>query len=91
LAKKVMVLVFIGSLALVQWAFQHTWPNFDIPAVTVVAGMYCGVEILSILEIMTRAGIPVPPVLRNALNKVRPLMGQEPAEPGDGTDTRSER
>lgn len=78
-AKKVLVLIYVGCAALAQWAFGQVWPDVPIPALSVVAGIYCGVEFVSITENLGRAGAPVPPVLRQALAKLRPLLGE--AEP----------
>jgi toxin secretion/phage lysis holin len=47
----------------------------DIPLTKLVSGFYCVMEGISILENAGRAGVPIPPVLRDALVKISGTAG----------------
>jgi toxin secretion/phage lysis holin len=75
LAKKLATLLAILAVGLMQRAFGDA-----IPAAEAVAGFYCAIEALSIVENLARAGVPIPGPLRAALAALDP--GRAAGEPG---------
>jgi toxin secretion/phage lysis holin len=72
IARKAIVLLVVAAGAWVE-------PVVQLPIGDAVAGFYAVHEGLSILENVTRAGLPVPPVLREALAKLSPERVTPPA------------
>lgn len=64
LAKKSLVLMLVGTGSLLQPYAQ------GVPLGEIVAGFYAANEALSILENVSRAGVPVPQVLVDALTRL---------------------
>lgn len=54
----------------------------DLPLAEIVAGFYCAVEGLSIMENAARAGVPIPKVLKEALIKLKQSGEGEPGLEG---------
>ncbi|MBX3014839.1 MAG: phage holin family protein [Caldilineaceae bacterium] len=68
ISKKVIVLVLITATAIIE-----QYLNIDIPLVEVVAGFYIANEFISILENVAVAGVPVPGVLRDTLQRLNEM------------------
>jgi len=66
MAKKVLMLMVVVAVGIVQ----RTWQT-DLPLGAIAAGFYCVHELLSILENVGRAGVPVPEALAQAIDKIR--------------------
>ena len=72
MAKKAIVLVLVVS-ADVAGRFTET----QFPLGTVVAGFYCGHELISIAENAKRANIPLPGVMVQLLNRLKEKDGDQ--------------
>ena len=75
IAKKVMKVLMVGVAAYLE---PHAG---GVPLGPVVAGYWCADELLSIVENYGRAGLPVPKVLRDVLEK----LSVEQPNAGDST------
>lgn len=64
-ARKAIVLLVVAGTAWIE-------PAVGLPVGQAVAGFYAAHEGLSLIENVTRAGLPVPQVLRDALRKLSP-------------------
>jgi toxin secretion/phage lysis holin len=76
LARKLATVLAILAVGIMQRAFGDA-----IPAAEAVAGFYCAIEALSIVENLARAGVPVPAPLRAALAALDQQRREEPPEP----------
>jgi len=65
MARKAIILLVVACGVWIE-------PAVGLPIGAAVAGFYAAHEGLSILENVTRAGLPVPQVLRDALRKLSP-------------------
>jgi len=90
--RKVLTLGILGTVAALA-TIGGTWPApyhtvFDF-APQAVAGFYCAVEALSIIENAVEGGIPVPTFLKKALAILRDATNgddlRSPRRDGDGT------
>lgn len=71
MGKKAMMLVLVGS----AHTFNATSPlGFD--AASAVAGFFCATELISIVENGGRLGLPIPPVLMQAIEKLKATNGE---------------
>jgi toxin secretion/phage lysis holin len=75
MGRKSMVWLLVGVAAIID---QFTG---DIPETKLVCMFYSATELLSILENAARAGLPLPPALKDALKKLEPLTGPEEKAP----------
>lgn len=66
MGKKAMMLILVGA----AHTFNATQPlGFD--AASAVAGFFCATELISIVENGGRLGLPIPPVLMQAIEKLK--------------------
>jgi len=67
--KKAMILIIVAVSAVLSKLLS---PIADVPVGDAVAGFYAAHELLSILVNAGNAGLPVPPMLKDALAKIAP-------------------
>lgn len=72
IGKKVMALLILVSTGLIGLALESLTAFPAVALVQAVAGFYAAHEGLSILENASRAGLPVPEVLKGALARLSP-------------------
>lgn len=65
ITKKTIVLIIVGVCG-------YLGPALGVPLAAAVAGFYAAHELLSIIQNADRAGLPVPGILRDALQKLSP-------------------
>jgi toxin secretion/phage lysis holin len=66
MGKKALMLIVVGSAGVMQ----RTWQT-DVPIAAIAAGFYCVHELVSILENTIRAGVPVPDVVVQAVDRMK--------------------
>lgn len=76
-AKKVLVLIMVATTEILARHLSATsgWP--EVPLASAAAGFYCLNEIISIMENVAKAGLPVPPGVKAALEKLKPLQEEK--------------